>query len=126
VWNSSLTRLVEELRSIGSQVLVLGPIPDPRTTVPICLSGHLDDARACSPARSEAVDQRGINSEAAATRAGGGRYADLTELFCTTDRCPVIVGDTLVYLDQSHLTIQYTRQLSPAIGTLVDRSLAER
>jgi len=124
-WNSSLTQLVGELRSIGSQVLVLGPIPDPRSTVPICLSGHLDDARACSPARSEAVDQGGIDSEAVATRAGGGHYADLTELFCTTDRCPVIVGDTLVYLDQSHLTIEYTRQLSPAIGTLVDRALAE-
>jgi hypothetical protein len=123
-WIAALTRLVGDLRSTGAQVLVLGPVPDPQTTVPICLSGHLDDVTACSPSRSTAVNQPGINAEAAATEAGGGHYADLTELFCTTDRCPVIVGDTLVYLDQNHLTIEYAQLLAPAIGTLADRTLA--
>ena len=42
-WIDSLTRLVQQLRGIGAKVLVLGPIPDPRSVVPICLSGHLDD-----------------------------------------------------------------------------------
>ena len=58
------------------------------------------------------------------TEAGGGHYADHTELFCTTDHCPVIVGDTLVYLDQNHLTIEYAQLLAPAIGALADRALA--
>ena len=123
-WIAALTRLVGDLRSTGAQVLVLGPVPDPQSTVPICLSGHLDDVTACSPQRSTAVNQPGINAEAAATEAGGGHYADLTELFCTTDRCPVIVGDTLVYLDQNHLTIEYAQLLAPAIGALADRALA--
>ena len=98
-WIDSLTRLVQQLRGTGAQVLVLGPIPDPHSVVPICLSGHLDDATACSPPRSTAVNEPGIAAESAATKAGGGQYADLTELFCTADRCPVIVGNTLVYLD---------------------------
>ena len=123
-WIAALTRLVGDLRSTGAQVLVLGPVPDPQSTVPICLSGHLDNVTACSPKRSTAVNQPGINAEAAATEAGGGHYADLTELFCTTDRCPVIVGDTLVYLDQNHLTIEYAQLLAPAIGALADRALA--
>ena len=99
-WIDSLTRLVQQLRGIGAKVLVLGPIPDPQSVVPICLSGHLDDATACSPPRSTAVNEPGIAAESAATKAGGGQYADLTELFCTADRCPVIVGNTLVYLDR--------------------------
>ena len=70
--------------------------------MPICLSGHLDDATACSPPRSTAVNEAGIAAESAATKAGGGQYADLTELFCTADRCPVIVGNTLVYVDGYH------------------------
>ncbi len=123
-WIGSLTRLVQQLRGSGVRVLVLGPIPDPHTTVPVCLSGHLDDARACSPSRSTAVNQPGIAAETAATRAGGGEYADLTELFCTTARCPVIVGNTLVYLDNSHLTLEYSRLLAPVIGALADRALA--
>src|SRR5262249_50756181 len=91
-WVDGLGRLVHRLRSMGSAVLVLGPIPDPRTTVPTCLSGHVDDALACSPPRPDAVNDRGIAAEAAATTAAGGQYADVTPLFCTADRCPVIVG----------------------------------
>jgi peptidoglycan/LPS O-acetylase OafA/YrhL len=123
-WNNSFFRLVRELRGTGAQVLVLGPIPDPQSYVPICLSGHLDDAGACSPPRSTAVNEPGITAESAATAAGGGQYADLTELFCTADRCPVVVGNTLVYLDQSHLTFEYARLLAPAIAALADRTLA--
>jgi peptidoglycan/LPS O-acetylase OafA/YrhL len=123
-WIDGLTRLVQQLRSTGANVLVLGPIPDPHFVVPICLSGYLDDVAACTPARSTAVNQSGIAAEAAATQAGGGQYADPTELFCTTGRCPVIVGNTLVYLDENHLTLEYSRLLAPVIGTLTDRTLA--
>ncbi|MFI5505855.1 acyltransferase family protein [Mycobacterium sp. NPDC051804] len=124
VWVASLTRLVQQLRSIGARVLVLGPTPDPHSYVPICLSGHLDDVTACTPQRSTAVNEAGIAAEAAATAAGGGHYADLTELFCNADRCPVIVGNTLVYCDDAHLTAEYSRLMAPAIAALTDRTLA--
>ena len=55
-WFDSLNRLVQQMRDTGAQALVLGPIPDPHSAVPICLSGHLDDATACSPPRSTAVN----------------------------------------------------------------------
>lgn len=122
-WLDGLTRLVSRLRATGAHVLVLGPIPDPHSTVPTCLSGHLDDATACSPPRSEAVNDGGITAEAAATRAGGGEYADLTDLFCTADRCPAIVGNTLVYRDDNHITIDYAQQLQPVLADLVDQQL---
>ena len=124
-WIDSLTHLVQQLRATGAKVLVLGPIPDPQTSAPACLSDHLDDATVCSPRRSTAVNQSGIEAEARATQAGGGQYADLTELFCTAVRCPVIVGNTMVYLDMSHLTLEYSRLLAPVIGTLADRALAQ-
>jgi len=124
-WNDSLTRLVKQLNSIGSKVLVLGPIPDPHESVPICLSGHLDDATACAVPRSKAVNESGIAAESAAAEAGGGQYVDVTDLFCTAERCPVVVGNTLVYFDWTHVTSQYSRQLAPVVGALADRALAE-
>ncbi|WP_413643230.1 acyltransferase family protein [Mycobacterium sp. RTGN5] len=123
-WLDGMTQLVRQLRDMGTPVLVLGPIPSPHANVPICVSGHLDDAAACSLSRSAAVDLSGISAEARATTAGGGQYADLSDLFCTTERCPVIVGNTLVYLDVSHLTLQYSQVLTPAIAALTDRALA--
>jgi len=123
-WLDSLTRLVRQLRGSGAKVLVLGPVPDPHTTVPICLSAHLDHVADCVPRRSAAVNQTGIAAEAAATEAAGGQYTDLTDLFCAGDRCPVIVGNTLVYVDASHLTFEYSRRLAPVVGALADRTLA--
>jgi peptidoglycan/LPS O-acetylase OafA/YrhL len=122
-WLDGLTRLVQQLRGTGAKVLVLGPIPDPHLEVPTCLSAHLDDATACSPSRSSAVNKAGTAAESAAAEAGGGQYADLTELFCTRDRCPVIVGNSLVYLDWTHLTHEHSQLLAPAIGALADRAL---
>jgi peptidoglycan/LPS O-acetylase OafA/YrhL len=122
-WIESLTRLVQQLRGAGSQVLVLGPIPQPNSVVPDCLSVHLDDATACSLRRAKAVNQPGIEAETSATKARGGQYSDLTALFCTADRCPVIVGNTLVYQDSNHLTPEYARLLAPVIGALIDRAL---
>jgi peptidoglycan/LPS O-acetylase OafA/YrhL len=121
----SVTQMVRQLRDIGSQVLVLGPIPDPHLVVPVCLSGHLDNVSACTPTRSAAVNETGITAEAAAATAGGGHYADLTDLFCTSERCPVIVGNTLVYFDWNHLSLEYSRLLAPAIGAWASQALAD-
>lgn len=122
-WLDALTRMVADLRTTGAEVLVLGPVPDPHSTVPTCLSAHLDDAPACSPDRATAMDTSGIAAEAAATTAGGGSYADLTDLFCTADRCPVVVGNGLVFRDDNHLTVEHAEALSPVVGALVDRAL---
>jgi hypothetical protein len=73
---------------------------------------------------STAFNRPGIAAEEAATIAGGGEYADLTDLFCTANRCPVIIGNTLVYVDAGHLTLEYSRLLAPALEALADRALA--
>ena len=123
-WLAGLTRLVRQLRDIGSEVLVLGPVPDPHSVVPICLSGHLDNPMACTPTRSIAVNESGITAESAATESGGGHYVDVTDLFCAADRCPVIIGNTLVYFDWSHITLEYAQLLAPVMGALADRELS--
>jgi peptidoglycan/LPS O-acetylase OafA/YrhL len=122
-WLDSLTRLVQRLRDTGAHVLVLGPVPDPHSTVPTCLSAHMDNATECSPPRSVALNDKGIADEAAATAAGGGTYADISAFFCTAERCPVIVGNTLVYRDDNHVTIEYAKLLGPILAELADRTL---
>jgi hypothetical protein len=119
-WLDSLTRLVEELRSTGAAVLVLGPVPDPHSFVPTCLSEHLDSATACSVDRAVALNDAGIAEEERATTAGGGHYAVLTDLFCTAARCPVIVGNQLVYHDDSHVLPEYVASLTPVLAAMVD------
>ncbi|MED5815597.1 acyltransferase family protein [Mycolicibacterium sp. 050232] len=123
-WLDGLTRLVSQLRGTGARVLVLGPVPDPHTTVPTCLSAHMDDASACAPNRSIAVNDNGIAAEAAAVQAGGGQYARLDQYFCTDQRCPVIVGNTLVFRDDNHITAEYAQLLTPVLTRLTESALA--
>lgn len=123
-WLDGLSRLVSQLRGTGARVLVLGPVPDPHSTVPTCLSAHLDDATACAPERSVALNDTGIAAEAAAVRAGGGQYARLDQYFCTDRRCPMIVGNTLVFRDDNHITAEYAQLLAPVLANLTRSALA--
>jgi hypothetical protein len=123
-WIDTLGRTVAQLRGTGASVLVLGPAPDPHSSAPTCLSAHLDDVSACTPTKSVAVDGDGIAAEQAATVRSGGHYADLTDMFCTPDRCPLIVGNTLVFRDDNHVTTEYAQLVAPLMGALADRALA--
>jgi hypothetical protein len=70
------------------------------------------------------LNDGGIAAEKTAIMAGGGEYADLSELFCTADRCPVVVGNTLVYRDDNHVTLEYAQVLAPLLTEMVERALA--
>ncbi|WP_236147608.1 acyltransferase family protein [Mycolicibacterium sp. CH28] len=126
-WLDSLKALVIQLRSTtGARVLVLGPVPDPHSAVPVCLSAHLTDTRACTPARPVAMDPTGIAAERAAVHTGGGQYADLSPLFCTDAVCPVIIGRDLVFRDDNHITVPYAQTLGPVLGMIAEQAIAPR
>jgi len=122
-WLDSLTRLVQRLRATGAGVLVLGPVADPHSTVPTCVSAHMDDVTACAPTRTDGLNDAGIKAEATATAAGGGQYSALSDYFCTADRCPAIVGNTMVYRDDNHVTTEYAQVLAPLLAELMERAL---
>jgi peptidoglycan/LPS O-acetylase OafA/YrhL len=123
-WLDRLTLVVKTLRRTGAKVLVASQVPDPHGTVPTCVSAHMDNAIACAPSRAEGLNDAGMAAESAATAAGGGQYVDLSGLFCTAGRCPVIVGNTLVFRDDNHITTEYARVLAPLLTEMIERALA--
>jgi hypothetical protein len=123
-WLDAITRLTTELEAAGSQVVVLGGVPDPHSVVPTCLSSNISSVPACTPDRATAVNAAGVAGERLATEAGGGSYADLNALFCTDVECPLIVGNQLVFRDDNHITSGYADFLEPVMGALLDRELA--
>jgi hypothetical protein len=123
-WLEQLSDFVRQIRSLGSELLVLGPAPGSQVVTPICLSGNLEDAARCEYPPGEAIESPRRKDEKQAVLANGGHYYDLDELFCTGPRCPVVVGNTMVFYDGGHLTREYSRLLSPALGALTDRALA--
>ncbi len=123
-WVGGLGRFTAEMRALGSQVLVLGPTPGATGLVPVCLSAHMDDPLACAFPVPRWVSPAGIAAERDAVEGSGGQYADITELFCARGKCPVIVGNAMVFYDSGHLSREYSLTLSPVMGALTDRALA--
>jgi peptidoglycan/LPS O-acetylase OafA/YrhL len=114
-WLSGLSEMVESIRRLGSQVLVIGPVPKPPFDVPGCLSVHLTSARACTVPLAGGINGPGQSAEISAVTAAGGRYLVTQPWFCTSVTCAVMVDNLLVYRDDNHLTATYAAYLAPAM-----------
>jgi hypothetical protein len=107
----------------GTAVAVLSETPVATDRVPVCLSAHLRDVDRCEPAwPSPTIDATNAALEAV-TLAAGATFVDLTPLLCTDSRCPVIVGNVLVYRDSDHVTQPFAQRQANAFGDLVAGAL---
>ncbi len=50
-------------------------------------------------------------------------FVDIADAVCTPDRCPAVIGDVLVYLDDNHLTATYATSMAPLIEQQVRTGL---
>jgi hypothetical protein len=99
----------------GVPVAVLAETPEFDFNPPICLSRHLNDARTCSEARGIAVNAPVIDGVRAGAESSGATLVDMTDWFCNTSMCPTIIGSTLVYTDERHLSATFSTQLGDAV-----------
>jgi hypothetical protein len=107
-WLEGLSEMVQTIRQMGPQVLVLGPIPKPPFTVPSCLSENLESATLCETPRGQGVDLPGMHEEEAAVVSAGGSYVNTLFWFCSDGSvCPPIIDGVLVYRDDNHITATF-------------------
>lgn len=116
-WARGVRSTVDELAD-ASEVFVLADTPSFPSVPATCLSAHVDDVSPCVRTRTDALLTDVASEEDAATRAGGGRYLDLTDYFCT-ETCAPIIGSRLVYRDSNHITASMSRDLAPVIGRAI-------
>ncbi|GAA2007141.1 acyltransferase [Nakamurella flavida] len=118
-WTTGVTTTMERLRTLGTRPVVLADVPYPRRDVPTCLAQHPADVRdSCTPTLTDAMsDPERRRATAAAAVSAGAVVVDPQAWLCGPQRCPVIVGQYLVYSDNSHLTATYARLLA---GRLAD------
>jgi hypothetical protein len=119
-WLAGERATVQRLRSSGARVVVLSATPRPPGDVPSCLSVHLPSADACALDPTQAFVATGIDDERAVATSAGAAYVDVQPWFCDATRCPVVVGNLLVFRDDNHITTTYARWLSSEFVRLLD------
>jgi hypothetical protein len=120
-WASAWAATVTRIKQAGALPVVIPDTPVTDFDVPRCLAArpnavhrcHLDVFRSLFLPRQRIVR--------ALVQAHGGRVVDSTAWFCTPTICPAVIGGTVVYRDDNHLTSAYAKQLA---GVL-DEALAE-
>jgi hypothetical protein len=119
-WISGVGSTTARLVATGATVVTIEDTPYPKRNIPKCVAKNLDDVRECTLPRTEALSDgaRRAATGAAAT-AAGSLTINPTDWFCGRTTCPVIVGNTLLYNDNSHVSATYSAQLSP----LLDQAL---
>jgi len=78
----------------------------------------------CSIPRSEALSSYDGQLDASKL-VSNTAVIDLTDLYCTPDVCPAVIGNTIVYRDANHLTASYAATLAPYLAERISVALTE-
>lgn len=99
----------EAVRAAGVGVLVIADTPRMNSHIIDCLEESSDaDVRSCGLPRDESLYRTDIMAEAAKA-APGVRLADFSNVLCTTNWCPAVIGNVIAYRDNSsHLTATFS------------------
>jgi hypothetical protein len=117
-WESTLRQLAQP----GTQLAMLGDIPDWETDDAHCLAGHVMAVQKCSVPRSEGMPSGNLGAEQAAAAATATLYIPTLPWVCA-DRCEPVIADIRVYQDRFHFTNTYTVYLTGAVGEALQPAL---
>ncbi|HTW97949.1 MAG TPA: acyltransferase family protein, partial [Acidimicrobiales bacterium] len=126
-WDSGVAAVFSFLEHNSDEVLFLSDTPTMAEDVPDCVSGHLADVEPCTTPAAAATLLPAVKAqEIALAEHDGVHVVDPTNWFCGPSRCPVIVGNIILYRDDSHMTPAYSAFIEPVVSKALTPILAGR
>lgn len=124
VWKEGIDLTVSKLRPLTDHLLLLGDSATPLEDVPSCLSGNLSNVPRCMNSRDGAVRPSRLAVERDVALQYDADFIPTSDWMCTDTACPVIVGNTLMYRDNSHITATASLFLAPYVDAALKSVLA--
>ncbi|MFE0627432.1 acyltransferase family protein [Streptomyces sp. NPDC058864] len=118
-WTDGFRDTFGRLTATGASVGALLDTPWPELDAVDCTAAHPLRLSRCTRPATEAIrDPARRTAVREAARATGVHVIDPEPWLCVPDgTCPVVVGDTFVYRDDSHLADAYSEALAPVLHT---------
>ena len=124
-WANAWTTSFKKLTPI-SKLVFISDTAWPEGNVPECVSNHVSNVSECDRDREAAFgDARRRKLIAAAARENRAVVVDPSRWMCTDERCPVIVGNVLVYKDDSHISATYSKLVAPILEQRIASALKD-
>ena len=121
-WARGLHETISALRG-RMVVVVLADTPFHAKVPAQCLRAHPDDMSRCVTPRSAAFVRHHQRLERQVAVSSGSLYVDLGDKVCPYDPCPVVMGRTMMWRDQHHMTRSFSRQLAPSVRSELEDAL---
>jgi hypothetical protein len=120
-WSAAtLTTLKTLASTTTAKVTLLQDVPVPAYDMPDCVAAHLSSVQKCTFSTTKAYSFPARHRQLAAdAKSAGFAVVDPQSWICTTTTCPAIVGNYLVYRDDTHLTAQFSTWLAPMVEPLL-------
>jgi peptidoglycan/LPS O-acetylase OafA/YrhL len=116
---------VEQWRRLDAQgipVLALRDNPRFDYSVPDCVQQRADDMDSCGVARADVYPDVPPWAEIPDVPANVA-FVDIADAVCDPDRCPPVIGNVLVYLDDNHLTASYSTSMADLLAGPIQTAL---
>jgi len=111
----SLLTLRRNLLGIGAKPVFLEDTPKPHEHVPICLSAHKENIQPCNLLyRDSITEEFGRTAREVFTKPDSA-FIPTVSWFCIDTLCPSVVGNSVVYRDESHITTRYAELITPEL-----------
>jgi hypothetical protein len=107
------------LTSAGIATAVIRGTPRTWFNVPSCLSrraARLPFATDCTYERDDAFLRAAIAAQTAAARGLPLRFVDMNDQICAATRCSPVRNGVVVFTDDNHLTLSFSRSVAPVLG----------
>ena len=121
-WRQGARATVEALPP-SSVVLWLGDAPNNDGNPVRCLADHPGNMSACVTRREPLARREAELALREGVAAGGGTFGTLQDQVCSYDSCPLVQGHVLVFRDEGHLTVTFTRRMAPSMQRLLAGAL---
>jgi peptidoglycan/LPS O-acetylase OafA/YrhL len=128
-WSKGLESTLSRIAPNTANLVVLADTPGAAANPQQCLSSNRTSMQNCSNRRERAVERGRVDVERAAAARFGAAFVDPSDWFCTDDRCPMTLGDVLLFRDADHITTTgadwFAPLLEAAIRPVLDESWLE-
>ena len=119
VWQEGLDLTMSTLRPSAKHVLLLGDSATPISDVPSCLASNVSNVQQCMNSREGAVRPGRLAVERDIAAKYDADFIPTSDWMCTDAYCPPVVGNVLMYRDNSHITATASAFLSPYFDAAV-------
>ncbi|MBC8087437.1 MAG: acyltransferase [Phycisphaerae bacterium] len=125
MWQGGLRRTYARLSAAGVPIVAVRGTPRTKFNVPSCLSrktAALLFAGTCEYKLGASLSTVAIAAQSSAARGLGVQFVDMNDVVCQTSPCSTFKNGVVIFTDDNHLTVAFSRSVAEAFGARVAKA----